>query len=154
DSPVHVSADYYYSIPVRKIFRTYPVYHPDREPAGYIDWLRQQEPQVVFDSSQLETERDWIKAGEMVFDAPITTGRLGSLQIGGLDLYVRDPKWYEATKAPLAKDGSLPFYRYVITEKGTVEVGILACGMCHTRVMPDGTLVKGAQGNFPGDRAM
>jgi hypothetical protein len=24
--------------------------------------------------------------------------------------------------------------------------------MCHARVMPDGTLLKGAQGNFPADR--
>ena len=26
--------------------------------------------------------------------------------------------------------------------------------MCHTRVMPDGSVVKGAQGNFPFDKAM
>jgi len=26
--------------------------------------------------------------------------------------------------------------------------------MCHTRVMPDGTVIKGAQGNFPFDRAL
>src|SRR4029450_4214476 len=30
-------------------------------------------------------------------------------------------------------------------------VGVLACGTCHTRVMPDGSVVKGAQGNFPFD---
>jgi hypothetical protein len=42
--------------------------------------------------------------------------------------------------------------RYVVREKGKVEVGILSCGQCHTRVMPDGSIVKGAQGNFPDDR--
>jgi hypothetical protein len=26
--------------------------------------------------------------------------------------------------------------------------------MCHTRVMPDGSVLKGAQGNIPFDRAM
>jgi mono/diheme cytochrome c family protein len=43
--------------------------------------------------------------------------------------------------------------RYVVREKGKVELGILSCAMCHTRVMPDGTVIKGAQGNFPDDRA-
>jgi hypothetical protein len=42
----------------------------------------------------------------------------------------------------------------VIKEKGKIEVGILSCGMCHTRVMPDGQILKGAQGNFPSDRAL
>ena len=37
-------------------------------------------------------------------------------------------------------------------KKGEVEIGVLACGMCHTRVMPDGSVLKGAQGNFPFDR--
>jgi hypothetical protein len=48
----------------------------------------------------------------------------------------------------------MPAYRYLVSKKGKVEVGILACAMCHTRVMPDGTFVKGAQGDFPLDRAM
>ena len=46
----------------------------------------------------------------------------------------------------------MPFVKYVIRKKGKVEVGMLACGTCHTRVMPDGAVVKGAQGNFPFDR--
>ena len=29
-SPVPVSADYYYRIPVRPIYKTYPVYHPTK----------------------------------------------------------------------------------------------------------------------------
>ena len=34
-SPVHVPGDYYYAIPVRPIYKSYPVYHPDHEPEGY-----------------------------------------------------------------------------------------------------------------------
>jgi hypothetical protein len=48
----------------------------------------------------------------------------------------------------------MPFSRYVIRKKGVVEVGSGACLMCHARVMPDGTLLKGAQGNFPADRVI
>ena len=31
---------------------------------------------------------------------------------------------------------------------------MLSCAMCHTRVLPDKTVVKGAQGNFPFGKAM
>jgi mono/diheme cytochrome c family protein len=152
-SPRHVSADYYYQIPVQQILKTYPVYAPGMEPPGYIDRLATLEPEVAFDESRLVTEADWIAAGGLVFDAPVTTGGLGGFGGPG-DLYVRDPAWYRHTKAPVARDGTLPFYRYVIAQKGKVEVGILACGMCHTRVMADGSIVKGAQGNFGFDRAI
>jgi hypothetical protein len=39
-SPVPVSADYYYRMPVRPIYKTYPVYHPSKEPSGYFDRLQ------------------------------------------------------------------------------------------------------------------
>src|SRR5262245_31235188 len=72
-SPKHVSKDYYYKIPVRPIYKGYPVYAPGREPAGYLDWLRQQEPIIVWDDEghapPLKTEANWIRAGEVVFDA-------------------------------------------------------------------------------------
>ena len=150
-SPVQISSTYYYGIPVRPIYKSYAVYHPSKEPPGYIDWLKRQEPQVAFDPANLKTPADWIAAGELVFDAPVGYGHIAGL---GSDLYLRDPSWYQETGAPLARDGTLPFYRYVIRKKGKVEIGLFSCGMCHTRVMPDGSVVKGAQGNFPFDRAI
>ena len=42
-SPKQVSSDYYYRIPVRTIYKNYPVYAPGKEPAGYLEWLKQQE---------------------------------------------------------------------------------------------------------------
>jgi mono/diheme cytochrome c family protein len=62
---------------------------------------------------------------------------------------VRDTRWYERHRVPLTRDGVMPFAAYVIRERGRVEVGNVSCAMCHTRVMPDGTTVAGAQGNFP-----
>jgi hypothetical protein len=55
---------------------------------------------------------------------------------------------------PLTREGVLPFVNYVVRQKGTVELGSFACATCHTRVMPDGSVLKGAQGNIPFDRAM
>jgi hypothetical protein len=69
-------------------------------------------------------------------------------------LQVRDREWYKYTRAPLTADGKLPFYRYVVRTKGRVEVSWLSCAMCHTRVLPDRTVVKGAQGNFPFGKAL
>jgi hypothetical protein len=152
-SPKHITADYYYRIPVRPIYKQYPVYAPGHEPPGYIERLGQLEPQIVWDDAghrpALETEADWVKAGEIVFDA-----HLGPGAILGTVTDLRDPAWYKSTGAPVTREGVLPFYSYVIRQKGEIEIGLFACAMCHTRVMPDGSVIKGAQGNFPFDRAL
>ncbi|HEY6270968.1 MAG TPA: hypothetical protein VIX19_03120, partial [Terriglobales bacterium] len=151
-SPKHVSADYYYRIPVAPIYKSYPVYAPGHEPAGYMDSLKQQEPVIVWDDTghapPLKTDSDWINAGEIVVGAAIDFDRFITVA------EARDPAWYEKIDSPVAKDGTMPFARYVIRKKGTVEVGQLSCAMCHTRVMPDGSILKGAQGNFPVVRAV
>ena len=140
---VYVSSEYYYSIPVIPFYKSYPVYHPDKEPSGYLDWLKQEPEEIVFDAARLKTETDWIKAGELIFDSqfefkPITE--------------VRDSAWYKKIGAPLTKEGILPAYRYTTRKKGTIEVSAASCAYCHTRVLPDGTMVTGAQGNFPAER--
>ena len=155
-SPKHVAASYYYKIPVNPIYKQYPVYAPGREPSGYMGWLKQQEPQIVWDDKghapPLRNEADWVKAGDIVFDAQITyVGERGGLFTLS-ETWNR--QWYENTGMPVLKDGRLPFLNYVIRKKGNVELGSFACAMCHTRVMADGRILKGAQGTFPFDRAM
>jgi hypothetical protein len=145
-SPRYLDANYYYSIPTRPIYKSYPVYHPSREPVGYMEWLASQEPEIAFDPARLKTEEDWIRAGEIVFDAPIIYG--GKERLDEL----HDPQWYQTLGLAVATDGTVPFVRYVVREKGRVDVGRFSCGMCHTRVMPDGSVIRGAQGNFPHDR--
>jgi mono/diheme cytochrome c family protein len=143
-SPKHVSRDYYYALPERVLYKSYPIYHPSREPAGYLEKLRSLEPERVFDAANLKTDADWIAAGRDVFEMPIDyNGPIVSMAM------VRDPAWYEKHHVPLTTDGTMPFARYVVRAKGRVDVGNVACSMCHTRVMPDGTAVMGAQGNFP-----
>jgi hypothetical protein len=146
-SPKHISAEYYYRIPVRPIYKSYPIYAPGREPPGYLERLRKMEPQITFDASKLKTKQDWISAGEIVFDAPIEFVSSGVLYSA-----VRDRAWYQKNRVPISRNGIFPNMRYVVRQKGIVEVGILSCAMCHTRVMPDGSTIKGAQGNFPDDR--
>ena len=155
-SPKHAPADYYYRIPVRPIYKSYPVYGPGHEPPGYMDSLTQRDPEIVWDDKDhhppLKTEADWIRAGEIVFDAPISYQGAGNGRPA--DLFVRDPKFVRETGTPIAGDGTLPFFRYVVSKKGEVTTGVLSCGMCHTRIMPDGSLLKGAQGSLPFDRVL
>jgi hypothetical protein len=146
-SPVAVSVEYYYRVPVRPVYKSYPVYAPGREPARYQEWLEKQEPQVIFDPVKLHSQSDWIKAGEQVFDAPFGFNFVISVAD------VRSAAWFEHVRPPLTKAGVMPFATYVIRQKGKVDLGTFACAMCHTRVLPDGTVIKGAQGNFPIDRA-
>ncbi|MBL8214879.1 MAG: hypothetical protein JNK87_29435, partial [Bryobacterales bacterium] len=129
-SPRHGSAEFYYQIPVRPIWKSYPIYHPDRMPAGYLEWLRQQEPQQIWNSAALQTDDDWVRAGEMVFDAAIGTNSLGTRVPRGPE-YLQDRSWYERVKPPITRDGVKPFYRYIIRKKGEIEVGTLACATCH-----------------------
>src|SRR4029078_6476325 len=78
-SPKHVSADYYYRIPVRTIYRPYTWYAPGQEPAGYLESLKPREPEILLgvDSNgrkhtpPLNTKEDWIRAGQIVFEAPL-----------------------------------------------------------------------------------
>jgi hypothetical protein len=147
-TPIHVSEDYYYRIPVRPMFRSYPVYHPDHEPQGYFEWLKQQEPQIVFDPSTLKTEPDWIKAGEVVFEE-------GAFYSDGVELEsVRNREWYTRARIPLATGGVFAYARYFIRQRGKIELGTDGCIACHTRVLPDGSAIRGAQGNFPLDRGV
>ena len=143
-----VREEFYYALPERIIYKTYPVYHPDYEPEGYWEWLHEQDAQIVFDASQLKTEKDWIKAGELLFDYPIDTlGAVISTK------HVRDKAFYTSSGMPLTPDGIMPFVHWVVAGKGKVYLGNLSCAMCHTRVMPNGSIIKGAQGNWSGDKA-
>ena len=132
-SPQPVPAAYYDRIPVRTIYKSYPIYAPGRMPSGYLDRLKALEPETAVDTAKLQTKDDWLRAGALVFEAPT------SYENPGLALQdVLDPAWY-ARLGVRTKDGVLPYLRYVIRQKGKLEVGSLSCATCHTRVLEDGT---------------
>jgi hypothetical protein len=138
-SPHYMTSEQYYALKVRPIYKTYPVYAPGQEPEGYIEWLKQQEPEIIFDPSKLHTKEDWIRAGKLVFEAETLFRAAQPDERADVN-----PVW------PIAKDGSLPAFPpgnvYIIRKKGVVETGINSCAGCHTRIMPDGKLLPGAQG--------
>ena len=150
-SPVHITPEYYYAQKVRPIYASYPVYHPDREPPGYFESLKTKDPVVLWDdrktTPKLETEADWVAAGELVFDAPSAYSEMTPAR------RERQSNAFRTLPYRTTSDGVIPIHRYVIREKGKVEIGIRSCAECHTRVMDDGGIIKGAQGNPPFDKA-
>src|SRR5664279_4933802 len=147
-SPRHLSSSEYYALKVRPIYKTYPMYEPGKESAGYLEWLKQQEPEIVFDPAKLKTKADWIAAGKLVFEEDVL-------------MFPLPPDWPPARGSrpesspiinvlPASKEGILPPFpdrsKYIIRKKGVLEVGENSCASCHTRVMPDGSYMPGAQG--------
>lgn len=147
----HLSEQSYYAMPERVLYKTYPIYHPEHEPPGYLAALEQKEPEILrFDPARFKTEREWIEFGREVFQLPTgSDSEAFSALITRAQL--RDPRWYETVRWE-KQTGIMPYGRYLVREKGKVEIGTLSCAMCHTRVMDDGGVILGAQGNFPFDR--
>ena len=121
------------------------MYPPERRPAGYIEWLRRQEPEIIWGEDKngkkhappLKTEADWIKAGEIVFDAVLGSFPLADRDLEGVGEYAAQ------RGIPLAQDGVLPFFEFRIVEKGKIEIGSGSCGSCHTRADAGRDPVKG-----------
>jgi cytochrome c553 len=142
-SPRYLKAQEYYQLKVRPIYRSYPIYVQGKEPPGYIESLQQREPEILFDPAKLHTREDWIRAGKLVFEAEVVYAP-ARLTPGGRKVPPSFAPW-------VSSDGILAGFksRYVIRKKGVIETGSTSCATCHSRLMPDGTFLEGAQGNFP-----
>jgi hypothetical protein len=123
--PAHFSSAEYYAAPVDNL-RTYPVYHPDSEPAGYWEWLQKQKPEPLVDLRTIRSDSDWVAAGERAFremDAVLLR-----TNDPAVIAQARDPRSFEGLfKFP---DGSAFGPRWVVTSEG-VMLSVPACANCH-----------------------
>jgi hypothetical protein len=136
--PVLVSERDYYALPEVNL-KTYPVYTPDKEPPGYLEWLKRQDPQPLVDAAKLKTDADWIAAGREVFyerELPRFSGSADNLAL------IRNPQVLAAYRLQTTKDGVLLGLRYVVREKGKIELGTDTCAMCHVQIR-DGQVIEG-----------
>ena len=144
--PGHLSEKDYYALPVENL-RTYPVYYPGREPAGYWEMVQQLGPQPLIEPARLKTAADWVEAGRRVFDEldhiPLRT--FNSKLIAA----ARDLATFEATGAKPLPDGTVFGARWVPTARG-VALSFSNCTNCHLLYTRDGTRVPGAP-TFSGD---
>jgi hypothetical protein len=147
--PTYPSAAEYYAAPVDSL-RTYPVYHPAREPLGYREWIRSQGPRPIIEPATLRTEADWIRAGQEVFEAlDDADSRTDDPRViehftnaGAVDRY-RD-----AAHDVVTKEGILLDYRWVVDNDGALKLSFSDCSGCHTRLLGDGTVLLAAPCNF------
>lgn len=65
--PTHMSPAEYYATPVDNL-KTYPVYVPGREPAGYWEMLQTVGPRPLLEPETLTSDSDWIAAGKRIFE--------------------------------------------------------------------------------------
>jgi hypothetical protein len=137
--PNFYSEEEYYAAPVDNL-RTYPVYHPDHEPAGYRDWLAKVGPKPLIEPKQLKTKADWLAAGERVFDE-LDIPAFRTNDPVALD-WTKDAEAIKADEASVTKDGILPLYRWVVVQDGSLELSFASCAACHNRILPDGTLIS------------
>jgi len=144
--PGHFPADDYYRAPVDS-FRTYPAYYPGREPAGYWENLQSLGPRPLIDAAALATDAEWVSAGKRVFEEyDIPAFRVYDPAIIAA---ARNPASFARSPVKPRADGTLPDLRWVPTPRG-VALGLLNCALCHTRAMPDGSLLHGAPPNESG----
>ncbi len=144
--PGHFSEEEYYRAPVDNL-RTYPVYYPWREPAGYWEMLQTVGPKPLIEPGTLQTDADWIHAGQRVFEEFDTIGfRTTDPTFIGR---ARRPETFAKSDVKPNPDGTLPDLRWVPTAKG-VALGLVNCAECHVNTLPDGTRVNGAPTNEPG----
>ena len=147
--PGHFSEKEYYAAPVFEWVRTYPVYFPGREPAGYWDMIRNTKPEPLI-TPGARTQAEWIAEGKRVFremDNPL-------LRTYNPKLIAILRSAEEFTKlgghAQSVKDGTVRGLRWVPTAKG-LALGGSDCAACHRRTLPDGSVVDGPQFNVSGD---
>ena len=128
-------------------------YLPGREPVGYMETLKQKDPEIVFDPVKLQTDDEWIRAGELVFDAAPTVQVPPPAALQVAQAQNQMALQWASSLTPPNRDGIIPYVRWVVIQKGVVQPAVGSCASCHTRVMPDGTIVKGAQGDFAVNRS-
>src|ERR1041384_5516764 len=146
-APNFVPESEYYAAPLDNL-RTYPGYHPDFEPKGYQDWLKQQQPMPLIEPDKLKTEQDWIEAGRRVFDeldVPLLRSDDPQAQ-----RYLQDREALKKDRTTVTKDGVILGFRWVVEKRGQVLLTLSECSGCHVRLMPDGTTLRGAPGNLEG----
>jgi hypothetical protein len=128
----HTAAEYYRA-PVDNL-RTYPVYCPDREPAGYWRMLQSVGPLPLIEPAKLQTQRDWINAGQRVFrELDFLGSRTFDAAMIGKARSKRD---LDASGSKPLADGTIYGLRWVVTPRG-VALATSECAGCHSRLRSD-----------------
>lgn len=136
--PTHMTSEEYDALPEENL-KSYPVYMPALEPAGYWEQIERAGPQPLFERETLVTEADWVEAGKRVFYDWVVLRTLDPEVIAK----ARDQSAMVAAGAGPLPDGTINGLRWLPTEDG-VALGMSNCSACHLLYLPDNTPVPGA----------
>ena len=134
-------------MPVGDWVRSYPVYFPGREPEGYWQMLQSKKPEPLI-TPEPARRAEWIEQDGAPFEEMDVPG-----------FRTNDPKFINRTArvkssgnpvAARSKTALITGWRWVPTSSG-LALSISECSGCHARIMPDGSLLDGAQGDDPSD---
>lgn len=147
--PGHYSEAEYYAAPIDNL-RTYPVYHPRFEPKGYREKLLAQGPLPLIEPGKLKTKADWIDAGRQVFEQLDTEVMRSNdpIVMNYFTSAVSIDARRDAAHDALTKEGIILDYRWVVGLDRKLYLGVSSCAGCHSRLMPDGTVLPGAPSNY------
>jgi cytochrome c553 len=135
----------YYAARVDEL-RTYPIYLKDREPKGYREWMLKQGPKPLIETGKSRTDAGWAATGREVFDGmDLPENRTDDPRVLA---WIDDPSAAAREHATVTNDGVIVSIRWVVDRDRKLKVTLAECSACHTRVLPDGTEVLGAQGNL------
>jgi hypothetical protein len=144
-TPSFTSEAEYYAAPVDEL-RTYPAYIYGREPKGYREWMRKQGPKPLIEIGKRRTDAEWVAAGLQVFDGmDLPENRTGDPRAVG---WFDDPAAARRDNPLITKEGVVVGVRWVVDHDRKLKLTFNECAACHTRVLPDGTAILGAQGNI------
>lgn len=145
--PAHFSEREYYAAKPGEWVRTYPVYFPGREPEGYWEVLRNKKPEPII-TPGARSKAEWIRAGQIVFrELDVSAFRTYDPEILAK---IRSAEVFTKVGGRALKDGTVAGMRWAPTSKG-LALTVQECSGCHTRVMPDGSVLEGAPANDPGN---
>jgi hypothetical protein len=141
--PGHFSEREYYAAPVDNL-RTYPVYDPEREPVGYWETLQKKTPEPLVEIRKPRSAADWVRDGQRVFEElDFQRSRSYAPELIAM---ARSRAEVKKSRATVLSDGTLFGLRWVVSAKG-IALSLSGCALCHTRIMPDGSLLRGAPRN-------
>jgi mono/diheme cytochrome c family protein len=149
EPPTLISEAEYYAMPVDDLL-TDPVYLPEREPPGYREALIARGPKRLIEPEKLKTRADWIEAGRVVFEALDTPSSRSDDP--AVLAHFTDAKavaaFRDASHDVATADGILLDYRWVVDRDRKLKLSLSSCYGCHTRLMPDGSVIVGAPSNY------
>jgi hypothetical protein len=137
----------YYSAPPEEWVRTYPVYFPGREPAGYWETMRNKKPEPLIVPGP-RTQAEWVASGQIVFrELDFAASRTYDLKYFAI---LRSAEKFKKLGGHPQKDGTVDGIRLVPTSKGLAIAGG-QCSGCHIRTLSDGSRIEGPSDLDPGD---